>query len=262
MCCCAIECVQCCVYFFNILFMITGIALLISGVVLLINGFVGFLSVLVPSLPYFYVAIILIIAAVLILCISIYGCMAAFKGDVCALIWYYILVVIVLCLEASALIMTFVVWRSGGYHSQIQDYVAHRVQLTMGRYGDGGDSAITEAWDDLQKNKECCGVENNLDWYKFAEFEPGRPPDSCCVEFYEGCSKAVNGAVVWEEGCKQYLIDATFSGLSALGSIVIIFIIIQIILLLFVLILIFLKKFGNDPKNTCCGTYVLAEDKE
>ncbi|XP_071830924.1 tetraspanin-4-like isoform X1 [Apostichopus japonicus] len=158
--------------------------------------------------------------------------------------------------------MTFTHWRSGGYHPQIQDYITQRAQLTIGRYGQEGEEKLTSVWDDLQQRKQCCGVISHLDWYKFHnQFPADRPPDSCCETYYEGCSRAISAVIVWDEGCGDYLIDATFRGLGAVGTVVLICFLLQVLLLLFVAILIFLHKFGNDPKNTCCGrSYSKPED--
>lgn len=58
--------------------------------------------------------------------------------------------VIVVCLEASALVMTFAHWRSGGYHPQVRDYITERAQLALGKYGREGHEQFTAAWDKLQ----------------------------------------------------------------------------------------------------------------
>merc|ERR1712038_54885 len=58
------------------------------------------------------------------------------------------------------------------------------LQETMGDYVQGGDDPVTQVWDDIQQEYECCGVEGPQDWSEFGPFNQGQTPNtptSCCA---------------------------------------------------------------------------------
>uniref|UniRef100_A0A914L3U4 Tetraspanin n=1 Tax=Meloidogyne incognita TaxID=6306 RepID=A0A914L3U4_MELIC len=54
---------------------------------------------------------------------------------------------------------------------------------------------VSLAWDQVQRQFYCCGVNNASDWR-------GTPPDSCCTRFHNGCAKIVQPPL-YEIGCVE-----------------------------------------------------------
>ena len=51
----------------------------------------------------------------------------------------------------------------------------------MDNYGKDGYGGVTETWDFVQQELDCCGVSNYTDWWEWGlEGWKGRVPDSCC----------------------------------------------------------------------------------
>ena len=47
-------------------------------------------------------------------------------------------------------------------------------------YGAEDHEGITNTWDAVQEELECCGVTNFTDWRQTGRFQSGGVPDSCC----------------------------------------------------------------------------------
>ena len=59
------------------------------------------------------------------------------------------------------------------------------LQETMKDYDkDNSDDPVTKAWDDIQKEYTCCGVEGPGDWIEYGPFTSASDPfpDSCCED--------------------------------------------------------------------------------
>ena len=57
------------------------------------------------------------------------------------------------------------------------------------------DDPVTKAWDDIQKEYQCCGVEGPGDWVEFGPYPTGnqKVPASCCegVENQQNCLQGI-----------------------------------------------------------------------
>ena len=58
----------------------------------------------------------------------------------------------------------------------------------LDNYGVNDHEGITNTWDAVQEQLECCGVNNYTDWMQTSKFTSGGVPDSCCkVSLLEIC---------------------------------------------------------------------------
>ena len=66
---------------------------------------------------------------------------------------------------------------------------------TMDDYVPNGDDSITKAWDDIQREYECCGVDGPTDWVTEGPYPQGnaKVPASCCPDNVQQCQNGVGG---------------------------------------------------------------------
>ena len=56
----------------------------------------------------------------------------------------------------------------------------------LNNYEKTGYEGVTDTWDLVQQNLQCCGVRNYTDWRYIDGWKDGRVPDSCCKVTFEG----------------------------------------------------------------------------
>ncbi|XP_063960691.1 tetraspanin-9-like [Lytechinus pictus] len=250
MCCCAIACVKCFLYFLDILFLLSGIGLFITGIHVLVGVTSGTYASLLPSISYMHAAYVLIILGIFIVVVAIIGCIAAVREGVCCLLTFYFMVVVVICLEVSAIIIAFAGLHM---HDDMTSYVTASMKRGLFYYQDENHSEMKAAWDSLQQEVECCGVNAPTDWEITGGFPPGEVPGSCCNGPDGACTS------YYMEGCQDYILMTLEDWLLLIGVVCIVFVIIQILLVWFILILFFKLHRGS---KYCCGCGVYSSVKE
>jgi len=70
---------------------------------------------------------------------------------------------------------------------------------------------LVEAWDALQHDLQCCGVNSYTDWKNSSSWKTGHEndvPDSCCKKESKGCGVGkASGQDIYTEGCKGQMIE-------------------------------------------------------
>ena len=97
------------------------------------------------------------------------------------------------------------------------------LQETMSDYN--SDDTVTKAWDDIQKEYQCCGVEGASDWITYGPFDQGdnqKVPDSCCegVENEQNCLQGIGQQGTELVGCYTKFEDIIKQNESLIYSIV------------------------------------------
>lgn len=244
MCCCALECVKCFLYFLDVIFLLSGVGLFITGIHVLVGVTSGAYASLLPGISYMHAAYILIIIGVFIMVVSIIGCIAAVRESVCCLLIFYFMVVAVICLEVSAIIIAF----AGVHlHDDMADYVTASMKRGLYLYQDPNEEEMKVAWDTLQQETECCGISSPTDWEVTGGYPPGIVPNSCCNGPEGDCTSH------YTEGCEQYILASLEDWLILIGVTCLIFVLLQILLIWFILILFF--KIHRGSKRYCCGCF-------
>ncbi len=91
----------------------------------------------------------------------------------------------------------------------------------------GQDELITEAWNILQHDLECCGINSYKDWLNTTSLGlTGTVPDECCIEPHENCgvAKALNNPdlakkFIYINGCLVKLEAVVSSNINIVGGI-------------------------------------------
>ncbi|XP_005987647.1 leukocyte surface antigen CD53 [Latimeria chalumnae] len=169
-------------FIFNLLFWICGSLILSLGIYLLIDNTYG---ALLPSFPSLSVANVMIIVGSIIMVVAFQGCMGAIKENKCLLLAFFILLLLILLAEITVAIVVFC------YEDKIQSFVENELKDSL-KQNNTTDVGRKQAWDTLQKQMKCCGVQNQTDWNKI--------PKSCCMNethcssyWTKGCFSAVIG---------------------------------------------------------------------
>jgi len=131
-------------------------------------------------------SIVLIVAGVCVCLVGFMGCCGACMGNSCMLKTYGILLTVLLIAEIGVGIAAFVYNNASG---------------------DDADHVITDAWDALQQNFECCGVSSYKDWKNNTVLAPQDVPDSCCIQEVTDCGKgqlaAASPTKINTKGCVE-----------------------------------------------------------
>ncbi|XP_013190075.1 CD63 antigen [Amyelois transitella] len=184
---------------------------------------------------FFSPAILIIVIGVIMLFVSLFGCIGALKESTCLVNCFAVILSIVLALELSAAIAAY------SLRAQVADMLNDKLRLTMPYYYDNYE--VRDAFDFIQDRMNCCGVDSYMDWENVppppgmvSEIVVGNMtvPVSCCAavsrdEPYnvEECTK------LYASGCLPrvfYLIYQS-AGLLGAGAMTVAFI--QIIGILF-----------------------------
>ncbi|KAG5280813.1 hypothetical protein AALO_G00064290 [Alosa alosa] len=157
------SCLKCLKYTMcvaNFLFFVCGAVILGFGIFMMTQTK---FSSLLPSLPFMSITNILIIAGIVITCVSFLGFLGAYKENRCLLITFFILLFVVMLVELAGACILLV------YEKKI---------------------VVRDDWDLFQKTFKCCGVKSWKDW-------KGETPSSCC----EQTSSCNATGPYWEKGC-------------------------------------------------------------
>ncbi|XP_032624456.1 tetraspanin-4-like [Chelonoidis abingdonii] len=96
---------------------------------------------------------------------------------------------------------------------QFDRYAQEDLKSGLRRYGAPGEPALTQAWDTVQTEFRCCGVQNYTDWF---EVHNGTGvPESCCLEHGAACSGL--DAAWWKEPCYEKVKSWVGENIWAMG---------------------------------------------
>lgn len=125
--------------------------------------------------------------------------------------------------------------------NRVSDFVTNDLKGGLDQYEEN--EPYKDAWDDIQSQLMCCGVERPDDWYLNSTFGESQVPDSCCKEIKEGCGR--DGSAAFSTGCREVMtatLESNLSGVAAGGIIIALF---QIVGLAFAVVLLWqLSKYA------------------
>ncbi|XP_045106785.1 CD63 antigen-like [Portunus trituberculatus] len=209
------------VFIFNFIFFISGLLLIIVGGIAQ-----GFFSAYLNFFgeQYETPAIGIIILGGIILVISFFGCCGAKRENVFMLKVFAGLMVLTLILEFAAAITVAVM------RPNIEELVKNNMNSSMDKYGEPH-NVVTEAWDNMQMNYDCCGTTNYTDWKTTVYGSKSSVlgvPDSCCKDPTPGCGHnifndedPVSPLNIYTTACYQALSNSARHNMGAIiGGIV------------------------------------------
>ncbi|KAJ8020102.1 CD63 antigen [Holothuria leucospilota] len=135
------------------------------------------------------VAVALICVGVFIFLTGFFGCCGAMRENYCMLFTYAVIIFCLLLVQIAAGITGFVL------RHEISDEIDKSMKNELMHYKN--DTAVHEAYDDIQKGLKCCGASNYTDWFApNILYGNHSVPESCCIE----------------ENCDHYNIPDTTAG--------------------------------------------------
>lgn len=161
------ACIKYLLFIFNLIFVVTGIAILSVGAV--IQGVYHSYSFILDD-KFFSAPALLIAVGAIVLIVSFFGCCGAVKENHCMILTFSIMLLLVFILELSGGIAGYVLRDSA------RGFLKSKLNESMYKYGT--DNETREAWFILQTTLECCGNNNYSDWENV--FHNTSIPTSCC----------------------------------------------------------------------------------
>lgn len=186
-------------------------------------------------------------AVVLVAAIGMIGALCDKKINRFLLIFYIVLVLVIFAAQLTGGILGFV------YRDTLLDTVETGLNTTLTKYGVNTSTtslnlAITESWDFVQQNLECCGINDVSDWVDSGGvFENnGAFPESCCMSTTLQCNLNISDPDnIHSMGCLQTLTDFISEQLLIVAAIAITFVIGEIVVVLMAFCLVCCTDFDE-----------------
>merc|ERR1712066_576201 len=149
----------------------------------------------------------LVIVGCIIFFVAFFGCCGAIKENHCMTLTFAILLGIIFLMEVGAGIAAYKL------KHQVNHIINTNMEKGMQNYNLPESDGVTHTWDIIQRELDCCGTQEYLDW-KNASFSANSDvPDSCCLSTIEGCGKGVL-TLTLEEAKMKIHTDGCFLGFS------------------------------------------------
>lgn len=165
---------------FNFIFWLSGAAILGVGVWMIVDKNIGsyfeVLNIDTHDQYFKYAAYILIAFGVFVFLVGFCGCCGAIRGSKCLLGMYVFFLALIFAGELCAGILMIV------YRVKIEDKLDDTLKESI-KEKYKASTTLTDAWNVVQVQLECCGGTGPEDYEnsKFAEGGDKNVPDTCCV---------------------------------------------------------------------------------
>ncbi|XP_068675030.1 tetraspanin-4-like [Montipora foliosa] len=226
------KCVKILMFVFNFIFFLGGIGLLGVGIYvhLKIGDYVD-----LSSVKYVTGSIIIMTVGAIIAIIAFFGCCGAMKESRCLLGIFFALMLLVFGLEVTGTALGYV------FRGKVQTQLEQDLNNTLSQYGMDDQKGVTDAFDLLQQEEECCGVYNYKDWQRsyFTQGNHSFVPDSCCKKESSGCGNISEGtSSIYTEGCYKKTLELLRNNLLIIGAIGVAVAVVQLLSMIFAMVLI------------------------
>ncbi|XP_015110265.1 CD63 antigen isoform X2 [Diachasma alloeum] len=201
------TCVKYLLFLFNLIFAITGVVFITVGGVILsyYSGYRSFVD------NWFFAApVLMIVVGVIVFLISFFGCCGAVKENHCMIITFSVLLLLIFALELGAGISGYMM------RNEVGKMLLNRMNNSMSTYHTDGD--VHNAWDTLQVDFKCCGINGSADWWPVQFKQPKLPP-SCCAEVSATAECDVNAVASNSDGCLKKFKDTIENKAYILGGV-------------------------------------------
>jgi len=191
------KCVKFVLFAFNLIFFLAGLGLIIAGAIVQ-TKFSTYFDFFGGS--FSAAAILLIIVGAVIFVIGFFGCCGAYKENYCMVMTFAVLLGVVFVLEIAAGIAAYVM------RDKVHGIVEEHMMDSMQNYNATGHEGVTDAWNTMQIDFQCCGVQNYTNW-RGATTGLGADsvPYSCCnrTQIQETCGMGQldNPTQIHTNGC-------------------------------------------------------------
>ncbi|KAK9709022.1 Tetraspanin family [Popillia japonica] len=214
-------------FVFNLVFFIIGIVILSVGVSVkaYYTGYETFLDDQYFSAPNLLIAI-----GVIIFFIAFFGCCGAIKDNYCMMITFSTLLILVFILQLAAGIAGYAL------KNQTVAFLSKELLGSMGHYNTTNGTQITELWDHIQPQFQCCGVTNGTDWVTQLNTTNESVPTSCCWHIYGSIGYTnctLESDNIYTRGCLSAFGDYIKSHALTIGGVGIGFAVVQLLGIVF-----------------------------
>ncbi|XP_054683505.1 tetraspanin-9 isoform X3 [Grus americana] len=173
-----------------------------------------------PSFPSLSAANLVIAIGTVIMVTGFLGCLGAIKENKCLLLSFFIVLLIILLAELILLILFFV------YMDKVSESAKKDLKEGMKLYNSENNVGLKNAWNIIQAEMKCCGVNDFTDWYPV--LGENTVPDRCCTENSQDCGRN-STELVWKTGCYERVMTWFDENKHVLGSIGMCILIMQIL---------------------------------
>lgn len=169
------KCVKYLLFLFNLIFFIAGLGLIILGAVVQTN-FREYFAFFTSGTNLNSAAILLIVVGCIIFIIGFFGCCGAYKENYCMTMTFAVLLGIIFVLEIAAGITAYIL------RDQVRTILQDGMTKALVNYDRNSYEGVTKAWNVLQTNFKCCGVEDYQSWKNNTLMNTNQTvPRSCCI---------------------------------------------------------------------------------
>jgi hypothetical protein len=244
------KCAKCILFVFNLIVLLAGLVLVGISIWVLTDSraLYRFDFNITYDNPEFQLirgsAVIILVVGIMSFIVGLIGCWGAIREKTSCLNCYaFITIVLILC-EIVAVIL------AGVYHNKIDQAIRDQMLRTLHEdyYGSNSTDSVTVAWDLLQEEFHCCGVDSPSDWidsWYWRNQTKQHVPDSCCVMdankqpknttlCYDDAFLNKTSDYVFTEGCASYM---SFINLKDHLAVLIVFVVILLLVELGLVIL-------------------------
>uniref|UniRef100_A0A4W3I0E9 Tetraspanin n=1 Tax=Callorhinchus milii TaxID=7868 RepID=A0A4W3I0E9_CALMI len=163
--------------------------------------------------------------ALLMFGIGIIGCCSTLKESPCGLGLFLFILLLIFTAEVTAFVMAVI------FRKQVHEGVDGSMTIVFKKYD--GTNADSRAVDYLQKEMQCCGVNNYTYWLStewFAKANNYSVPISCCRASFSNCTGSLNHTeLINTKGCENKLQMGLESILSYAVLVILVFAIIKVL---------------------------------
>jgi len=136
--------------------------------------------------------------------VSFLGCCGLCKRNACMVNFYGICVLLLLVAEIGVGVFAYI------KQGEAEAIFNKGMKSSLDKYNteDPTRIAIVEAWDGIQQELECCGVDTFADWKTSSGWDNTNDvPMSCCKVESEGCGVGSSPDKIYTGGCKAKIVE-------------------------------------------------------
>ncbi|XP_061447229.1 tetraspanin-4-like [Rhineura floridana] len=214
-------CVKVKMFVFNLIFWLGGCGVLGVGVWLAVTQ--GRFATLSFSFPSLSAAGLFMATGAIIMVVGFLGCLGAATEHRCLLLTFFLVLSTLFLLELVGLLV-FVTCRD-----KFDRYAQSNLKEGLKLYETESNLGLTRAWDLVQNEFRCCGVQNYTDWFEVRNRT--WVPESCCLQQSDICQ--VDSTAWWKEPCYEKVKHWLGKNISAMGIFAACIIVVQVLGIVF-----------------------------